>query len=140
LLSLQSWRVAQRLQEITGAGRSICKRDLRGLVFPWRQTNEFRRHPRISAPKGTILAWRSGFARQVSRIGNLSLGGLYIRTTEPPPTGAVIQLLLNVPAGEVRARAVVQWSEPMKGVGVKFVAMQQEDHARFATWLKQLSS
>jgi PilZ domain len=103
-------------------------------------TNEFRRHPRISAPKGTILAWRSGFARQVSRIGNLSLGGLYIRTTEPPPTGAVIQLLLNVPAGEVRARAVVQWSEPMKGVGVKFVAMQQEDHARFASWLKQLSS
>ena len=103
-------------------------------------TNELRRYPRISAPQGAILAWRSGFLRQVSRIGNLSLGGLFIRTTEPPPTGAVIQLLLNVPAGEVRARAVVQWSEPKNGVGVKFVAMQQEDHARFASWLKLLSS
>jgi len=103
-------------------------------------TNELRRYPRISAPQGAILAWRSGFLRQVSRIGNLSLGGLFIRTTEPPPTGAVVQLLLNVPAGEVRARATVQWSEPRKGVGVKFVAMQQEDHARFASWFKQLSS
>jgi len=90
-------------------------------------TNDLRRYPRVPSPKGTILAWQSASSRQVSRLANLSLFGLHIRTTEPPPTGTVIQLLLNVPAGEVRARAVVQRSEPKRGMGVKLVAMQQED-------------
>ena len=72
-------------------------------------------------------------------VVNLGLGGLYIRTVEPPPAGTCIQLLFDVPAGEVRARAVVQRSQAKKGMGVKFVAMQQEDRARFAGWLKHLS-
>jgi hypothetical protein len=49
-------------------------------------------------------------------------------------------LLLDVPAGEVRARAVVQRSKPREGMGVKFVGMQQEDRARFFRWVKHLSS
>ena len=35
---------------------------------------------------------------------------------------------------------MVQWSEPQTGMGVKLVAMEQEDHARLANWLKRLSS
>jgi hypothetical protein len=77
--------------------------------------------------------------KNISRVANLGLGGLYIRTVEPPPPGAYIQLLLDVPAGEVRARAVVQRSRAKEGMGVKIVAMQQEDRARFAGWLKHLS-
>lgn len=103
-------------------------------------TNDFRRYPRLSSPNGTILAWQSASMRHVSRVANLGLGGLYIRTNEPPPPGTFIQLLLDAPTGEVRARAVVQRSKPREGMGVKFVAMQQEDRARFAGWLKGLSS
>src|SRR5439155_6959302 len=103
-------------------------------------TNDTRRHPRISSPSGTLLAWRSGSTRQVSRVANLSLGGLGIHTTEPPPAGTFIQLLLDAPVGQIRARAMVQWSEPHTGMGVKLVAMEQEDHARLANWLKRLSS
>ena len=73
-------------------------------------------------------------------MDNLGLGGLYIRTSEPPPPGTFIQLLLDVPTGEVRARALVQRSTPKEGMGVKFVAMRQEDRARFAQWLKLLST
>ena len=83
-------------------------------------TNDLRRYPRLSSPNGTILAWQSASLRHVSHLTNLGLGGLYIRTTDPPPPGTFIQLLLDVP--------------------VKFVAMQQEDRARFARWLKRLSS
>jgi hypothetical protein len=103
-------------------------------------TNDFRRYPRISSPKGTILAWQSASERHVSHVANLGLGGLYIRTTEPPPPGTFIQLLLDVPTGEVRGRAVVQRSKLQDGMGVRFVAMQQEDRARFARWLKHLTS
>ncbi len=103
-------------------------------------TNDFRRYPRLSSPKGTILAWQSASMRHVSRVANLGLGGLYIRAMEPPPPGTFIQLLLDAPTGEVRARAVVQRSKPKEGMGVKFVAMQPEDRARFARWLKCLTS
>ncbi len=103
-------------------------------------TNDFRRYPRLSSPKGTILAWQSASMRHVSRVANLGLGGLYIRAMEPPPPGTSIQLLLDAPTGEVRARAVVQRSKPKEGMGVKFVAMQPEDRARFARWLKCLTS
>ena len=103
-------------------------------------TNDLRRYPRLSSPKGTILAWQSASIRHVSRLANLGLGGLYIRTMEPPPLGTFIQLLFDVPTGEVRARAVVQRSEPEEGMGVKFIAMQQEDRARFARWLQHLTS
>jgi PilZ domain len=103
-------------------------------------TNDLRRYPRLSAPKGTILGWQSASEQHVSYVANFALGGLYIRTTEPPPPGTYIRLLLDAPTGEVRARAVVQRSNPKEGMGVKIVAMQQEDRARFARWLKRLTS
>jgi len=103
-------------------------------------TNDLRRYPRLSSPDSTILAWQSAGLRHVSHLTNLGLGGLYIQTQDPPPPGTFIQLLFDVPSGEVRARAVVQRSKSKEGMGVKFVAMQQEDRGRFARWLKHLSS
>ena len=107
---------------------------------PVATANDHRRYSRVSSPNGTVLAWQTGNRREVSRLVNLGLGGLYIRTNEPPLPGTFIQLLLDVPSGEVRARAIVQRSKPKEGMGVKFVAMQQEDRARFAQWIKHLSS
>lgn len=102
--------------------------------------NDLRRYARILSPKGTFLAWQSASKKLVSRVENLGLGGLYIRTPEPPPPGSFIQLLLDVPAGEVRARALVQRSKHNEGMGVKFIAMQQEDRGRFIRWLNTLST
>jgi PilZ domain len=110
------------------------------LVCSVATANDLRRYPRLSAPKGTILAWENASMRHVSYVANLGLGGLYIRTREAPPPGTFIRLLLDAPTGEVRARAVVQRSNPKEGMGVKIVAMQQEDRARFARWLKCLTS
>lgn len=102
--------------------------------------NDLRRYPRGPSPKGTLLAWQAAGKKSVSYVGNLGLGGLYIRALEPPPPGAFIQLLLDVPAGEVRARALVQRSKPKEGMGVKFIAMQHEDRGRLSQWLKTLAT
>src|SRR5882724_10636660 len=104
------------------------------------QGSERRVYPRLPAPRGTIVAWQSSTKRVVSAVDNFGLGGLYIRTPDPPATGTFIQLLLDAPTGEVRARAAVQRSRTKEGMAVKFIAMQQEDRARFAGWLKQLPS
>jgi hypothetical protein len=98
-----------------------------------------RAYPRLPAPKGTIVAWQSASKKVVSAVDNFGLGGLYIRTPDPPATGTFIQLLLDVPSGEVRARAAVQRSVAHDGMGVKFVAMKHEDRARFAGWLRTLA-
>jgi hypothetical protein len=57
-------------------------------------------------------------------VDNLGLGGLFIRTPDPPPRGTFIQLLIDAPTGEVRARAAVQRSSAKQGMGVKFIAME----------------
>ena len=76
------------------------------------QDSERRVYPRFAAPKGTIVAWHRFNKRAVSVVDNLGLGGLFIRTPDPPPVGTFIQLLIDAPTGEVRARAAVQRSSP----------------------------
>jgi hypothetical protein len=76
--------------------------------------SERRVYPRLAAPKGTIVAWHRFDKRALSMVDNLGLGGLFIRTPDPPPVGTFIQLLIDAPTGEVRARAAVQRSSPNK--------------------------
>ena len=76
--------------------------------------SERRVYPRLATPKGTIVAWHRFDKRAVSMVDNLGLGGLFIRTPNPPPVGTFIQLLIDAPTGEVRARAAVQRSSPNK--------------------------
>ncbi len=100
--------------------------------------NDVRRFPRLDSPKGTILAWSTAGQRRVSHVANIGMGGLFVRVLEPPPPGTSIQLLLEAPLGEIRARAVVQRAKSKSGMGVKFVAMQPEDRARLGRWLNGL--
>jgi len=146
ILFQETSRIGTTLADTEGVARaeSECLRlrtgEDRSLGVLVATQNEFRRYPRIACPKGTILAWQTGHQRVVSAVDNAGLGGLYILTPEPPVPGTFIQLLLDVPAGEVRATAVVQRSEPKEGMAVKFVGMQQEYRSRFFRWLKRLSS
>ena len=102
--------------------------------------NELRQHSRSLSPSGAFLAWQSAHEKRVSHVGNLGLGGLFIRTPNPPSAGTTIRLLMDTPVGEVRARAVVCSSRQKIGMGVKFVAMLPEDRARLGRWLNTLAS
>src|ERR1700722_20992612 len=104
------------------------------------QGSQRRVYPRLPAPKGTIVAWHSSNRRVVSAVDNFGLGGLFICTPDPPATGTFIQLLLDAPTGEVRARAAVQQSSPKQGMGVKSIPMEQQHRAGPAGWLKTLPS
>ncbi len=101
--------------------------------------SDLRRYPRFNSPKPTFSAWQSANQRPVSRVESLGLGGLFIRTPEPPPLGTLIQPLLDTSKGEIRARAEVKNTRPKEGMGVRIVAMEQEDRARLARLLRRLS-
>jgi PilZ domain len=91
---------------------------------------EQRRYPRVAAPKSMMVAWQSGTRRAVSSLGSMALGGLFVLTRQPAPIRSMVKLLMDLPLGEVRARAVVRRVTPALGMGIEFIAMTQEDRAR----------
>jgi PilZ domain len=99
---------------------------------------ENRRYPRVGLPQGMLVAWQASGARMISRVGTLGLGGLFIRTVNPPGVGDIVKLFFEVPGGEVRARAVVRDSQPGRGMGVEFTAMGHEDRARLDRLVRRL--
>jgi hypothetical protein len=102
--------------------------------------NATRRYPRMKSPKGLSVAWQTATRRLVSYVDMLGLGGLFIRTKEPPEKGTILQLLIDIPGGGVRARAIVRDIKPGEGMGVGIVSMSQEDRVRLSSFLSQLPS
>jgi len=98
-----------------------------------------RRYTRVELPKGMLVAWQHYGIRKVSRVQVLALGGLFISTPKPPPVGDVIQLIFEVPGGDVRARAMIRDSQPGKGMGIEFTGMNPEARARLNQLMKVLS-
>jgi Tfp pilus assembly protein PilZ len=98
-----------------------------------------RRYARVALPKGMLVGWQHYGGRKVSRVRVLALGGLFISTPKPPPVGDVIQLIFEVPGGDVRARAMIRDSQPGKGMGIEFTSMNPEARARLNRLMKVLS-
>jgi hypothetical protein len=102
------------------------------------ETLQRRRYPRAKAPKTLVVAWQVETRRCVSYLESLALGGLFIRTAEPPPVESTMSVLMDAPTGEVRARAIVRRVTLAKGMGVEFIAMNPEDRARLNKMLRLL--
>jgi tetratricopeptide (TPR) repeat protein len=96
-----------------------------------------RKYPRIRAPKGMWVGWKSAGQTTASRAETMGLGGLYLHVAKPPSEGSMIELIFDLPTGEVRARAVVRFSAPAKGMGVQFVQMRPEDRAKLNQYLSR---
>lgn len=67
-----------------------------------------RRHPRCKPPKTVVVAWQAGMQRDVSRVDSLALGGLFLRTKKPVAIRSMVQILLDMPIGQVRGRGIVR--------------------------------
>ena len=89
-----------------------------------------RRYERIATPKGVWVAWQDGKQQNVSRVRDLNVGGLFIATPTPLALGSTVTLLLSVPEGEIRSRAVVRNVITGEGMGVQFTELSQQDTIR----------
>jgi hypothetical protein len=99
---------------------------------------EQRRYPRVRSPKGLVVAWQSGTRRAVSNLESLAMGGMFVLTRQAIPLRSMVKVLFDLPIGEVRARAVVRRIIPQRGMGIEFIAMDQEDRARLGRMLMPL--
>ncbi len=94
-----------------------------------------RKYPRIRAPKGTWVGWKSAAHMTTSLAETMGLGGLFLHTANPPSQGSNIELIFDLPTGQIRARAVVRSLMPGKGMGIQFVQMRPEDRAKLHRYL-----
>ena len=101
-------------------------------------TQSARKYGRIDLPRGMLVAWQGGGRRESARVQTLSLGGLFIGVPDPPASGTVLQMVFDVPGGEVRARGMVVYARPGDGMGIQFRGMNAEERARLAHLLKRL--
>lgn len=93
-----------------------------------------RKYPRIRA-KGMRVRWKSDGKTSASRLENVGLGGLYLHAANPAREGTMIDVVLDLPTGQVYARAKVRRSTPAKGMGLQFVQMTPEDRAKLHRYL-----
>ncbi len=110
-----------------------------GMNSPMLLEKKVRKYKRVAVPKGPLVAWERGGVRKSSHASVLALGGLFIATPEPPPVGDVINLVLDVPGAEVRARAVVCDSRAGRGMGIQFTSMAPEARARLNLLMERLT-
>ena len=84
------------------------------------------------------VGWKSAGQEGISRPETISLGGFYLYATNPPSEGSAIDMILDLPGGTFRARAIVRRSTPGKGMGVQFVQMRPGDRAKLNQYLSRL--
>lgn len=99
---------------------------------------EKRRFPRVTLPKGMSIAWQVKERRDISRVKSISLGGLFIETTEPAPVGDEIQVQFDIPGGEIHAKGVVRRSSLGQGMGVEFTELAEGSRAAMHKLLQKL--
>jgi hypothetical protein len=104
------------------------------------QTKENRRSARIPISAGVWVAWQEHKgSRTVSRVRDVSAGGISIATTAKVLIGAKLQMLFALPEGETRVQGIVRYSDPEKGIGVEFTGMGAGDRARLQEMLRRLT-
>ncbi|HEY4741182.1 MAG TPA: DnaJ domain-containing protein [Candidatus Acidoferrales bacterium] len=94
-----------------------------------------RKYPRFRASKGMLVGWKSARQSSTSHAGTVSLGGIYLHAADPPVEGSPIELILELPTGQIRARAVVRNLKSGKGMGVQFIQMNPQDRAKLNKYL-----
>jgi len=99
---------------------------------------EQRYYPRVKPPKSVLAAWQAGTQRGVSFLESMSVGGLFVRTKEALPLRCLVQILLDLPLGQVRCRAIVRRVRTNHGFGVQIIAMEPSDRAKLFAQVRAL--
>ena len=95
---------------------------------------------RVDAPEGVRVYWSCPERSDVSRIQNLSFGGVYIVTHKPQSVGAKAEIDFLVEDGQIRTKAVVRHVESASGMGLQFTGVAQDDRPHLGALLTRLRS
>jgi hypothetical protein len=110
-----------------------------GVSVMVRQTLPSRRmHSRIPLLENVWICWNCMGRDDISRIRDLSLGGLFFVTRKTRAIGTTLKLDFLVQEGQIRADAIVRHRMLDHGWGLKFTAITEQDRPRFAALMRRL--
>lgn len=75
----------------------------------------------------------------ISRINDLSIGGVFIDVSKPFPVGSCFELRFKVPDKEIRVTGEVRFSVPKIGMGIHFLDLVAEDRAAIQSLVEDLT-
>ena len=84
------------------------------------------------------VCWQCNGRDDVSRVCDLSLGGLFLETASPRAIGSPTKVDFLVGEGQIRAEAVVRHVVPGRGLGLKFTAVTEQDRRKFAALMRRV--
>jgi PilZ domain-containing protein len=93
---------------------------------------------RVQAPGDVWVYWKCQGRDDVSPVRNMSMGGLFIETPQPRPSGTVTRLDFLVAEGQIRVDAVVRHARAGAGLGLKFTALSETDRPKLAALITRL--
>jgi hypothetical protein len=88
---------------------------------------ERRRHPRYACDTGVQFHPENGRAGAWGTLSDISLGGCYIYTFAPLPTGEAVALLIKANGKEINVSGKTVSSHPGVGMGIAFEGFLQKD-------------
>ena len=106
---------------------------LQNVSTPSRRFNS-----RIAAMQDVWVCWQCNGREDVSRVRDLSLGGLFLETSTLRAIGSSLKVDFLVSEGQIRADAVIRHVTPGRGLGLKFTAVTEQDRRKFAALMRRL--
>lgn len=102
---------------------------------------EKRMHPRYPCDTGVRIQAESGGAGYWGTVGDISLGGCYVFTFSPLPTGQAVTLAIKANDKEINLAGKTVSFHPGVGMGIAFQGFTQEDaEAQLKSFLSQLAA
>jgi hypothetical protein len=123
--------------------RSLLPNDLplRGIHLVQKPSYSRRALTRIPASEDIWLCWRCNGRDDVSRVLDISIDGLFIATPHVSvKEGMPAKLDFLVQEGRIKAEAVVRHVKRGSGIGLRFIAVADEDRSRLKALLSRLRS
>jgi PilZ domain len=99
-----------------------------------------RQSSRFETPDGVWVCWRCAGIEDISRVSDLSVGGLFLSTPIPQAVGVKAQLDFLVQEGNIRVQAEVRHLIPSGGLGLKFTAITDQDCPNLVALIRRIQN
>jgi hypothetical protein len=93
---------------------------------------------RLPATRDVWVYWECGGFGDVSRVRDVSTGGIFIETPRRRPKGEVVRVHFLVPEGQISLDSVVAQAQPEQGLGLKFQTVAAKDISKLGLLLERV--
>jgi hypothetical protein len=93
---------------------------------------------RLPTMRDVWVYWECGGFDDVSRVRDLSTGGIFIETPRHRAKGELVRVHFLVPEGQISLDSVVAQAQPPLGLGLKFQTLDSKGISKLSLLLERV--